>query len=209
MKFSGADFQSMRWNIAAIAASITLSAIVLYGSQEYADHAQKDFRTAQSQMNDARNRLTMARMDQENIAAFSGEYSALEDRQLIGDDHRLDWIEGLDKLRRQNLVVDFRYNIAPQQIYAPQPALDSGSFELHYSEMKLQLDLLHEGQLLNFFNALNSQVKGQYQLEGCKIERASDSNDGDEDDVISPATIHLKAECSGGWITLKNRNAQS
>lgn len=207
MKFSNADFRMMRWNIAAISASIVLSGLVLYGSQEYADHAQKDFRTAQNQMNDARNRLNMAHQDSENMAAYSKGYSALENRRIIGDDHRLDWMEGLDKLRQQNLAIDFRYSIAPQKNYAPQPAIDSGNFDIHYSEMKLQFELLHEDQLLNFFNALRNQIKGQYQLEGCTMQRASAASDGDADDTST--TTHIRAECSGGWITLKNRNVQS
>ena len=212
MKFSNADFQLMRWNIVAIAASVILSGLVLYGSQQYADHAQKDFHAAQNQMNDARNRLAAARQDQENMAAYSKDYSALEERKIIGDDHRLDWMEGLDKLRQQNLVIDFRYSIAPQKIYAPQPAIDSGNFDIGYSEMKLQFELLHEGQLLNFINALRKQIKGQYQLEGCAMQRAStasaNNDDGDEDDNTPPTATNIKAECVGGWITLKNRNVQ-
>src|SRR5450756_2563560 len=92
------------------------------------DHNELNLRTAQRQLNDARSRLTAARQDQENLSVYATEYGALEEQNIIGDEHRLDWIEGLEKLRRLNLAIDFRYNIAPQKIYAPQPAIDSGSF---------------------------------------------------------------------------------
>jgi hypothetical protein len=203
MKFSISDFHLMRWSLAAVCASILLSGVILYSSSEYADFTQKDRRAAQSQMNDARNRLTMARQDRENLSDFSREYDTLENNKIIGDDHRLDWMEGLEKLRNRNLVIDFRYNIAPQKIYAPQPPIDSSNFDIHYSEMKLQFDLLHEGQLLNFFAALSSQIKGRYQLEGCTLQRSAA-----EVNAATPTATHIKAECSGGWITLKNRNAQ-
>jgi hypothetical protein len=203
MKFSNSDLHLMRWSLAAICASILLSGVILYSSSEYADFTQKDRRAAQSQMNDARNRLTMARQDQENLSVFSQEYDTLEQNKIIGDDHRLDWMEGLEKLRNQNLVIGFRYNIAPQKIYAPQPAIDSGNFDIHYSEMKLQFDLLHEGQLLNFFDALRNQIKAWYQLEGCTLQRSAA-----EENAATPTATHIKAECNGGWITLKNRNAQ-
>lgn len=201
MKFSNSDFLLLRWSLAAIGASILLSGAILYASTRYADHTQKDRRVAQSQLNDARKRLAVAREDRENLSDFSKEYDALKANKIIGDDHRLDWMEGLEKLRNQNLVLDFRYNIAPQKIYAPQPALDSGDFDIHYSEMKLEFDLLHEGQLLNFFNALRSQIKGRYQLEGCTLQRVA--TDGES---APTAGKNLTAECSGGWITLKNRN---
>ncbi len=203
MKFSNSDFHLMRWSVAAMCASLLLSGIILYSSSEYADFTQKDLRAAQNKIKDARNRLTMARQDQENLSGFSQEYAALEEKKILGDDHRLDWMEGLEKLRNQNLVIDVRYNISPQKNYAPQPAIDSGNFDIHYSETKLQFELLHEGQLLNFFNALRSHTMGWYQLEGCTLQRLSTA-----EDTASADGAHLKAECSGGWITLKNRNAQ-
>ena len=202
MRFSKSDFPLMRWSLAAICGSALLSSFILYISSQYSDHNELNLRTAQRQLNDARSRLTAARQDQENLSVYATEYGALEEQNIIGDEHRLDWIEGLEKLRRLNLAIDFRYNIAPQKTYAPQPAIDSGSFNIHYSEMKLQFDLLHEGQLLAFFAALRNQIKGQYQLEGCTLQR----NDIAED-AAAPMATHIKAECSGGWITLKNRNA--
>jgi hypothetical protein len=203
MKFSNSDFHLIRWSLAAICASVLLSGVILYSSSEYADSTQNDRRVAQSQMKDARNRLTMARKDQENLSVFSREYDTLEKNKIIGDDHRLDWIEELEKLRSQNLVIDFRYNIVPQKNYAPQPAIDSGNFDIHFSETKLHFDLLHEGQLLNFFDALRSQNNGWYQLEGCTMQRVFTEEESGADDGVN-----IKAECSGGWITLKNRNAQ-
>jgi hypothetical protein len=203
MKFSTSDLHLLRWSLAAICTSALLSCVFYYSSSQYADRIQKNLLTAQSQMKDARNRLTAARQDQENLSVYSSEYDVLEKQNIIGDDHRLDWMEGLEKLRNQNLVIGFRYNIAPQKNYAPQPAIDSGNFDIHYSETKLQFDLLHEAQLLKFFNALRSQIRGRYQLEGCAIQRISVA-----DSSSAGTNTNIKAECSGGWITLKNRNAQ-
>ena len=212
MKFSSSDLKLMQWNIAAIFASALLSGIILYASGQYTEHSQKDFHATNQQMRDARNQLSNARLDHEYLAAYSEEYAVLESRKIIGDEHRLDWMEGLDQLRHQNLVADFTYTIAPQQVYAPQPALDSGNFDINYSEMQLQFDLVHEQQLLNFFDAQRSQITGHYLLDSCKFARASPvaARDEDEEDVTRPTTaINLKADCSGGWITLKNRNSQS
>jgi type II secretory pathway pseudopilin PulG len=201
MKFSNADFYQVRWNLLAILTAILLSSLILYSSTQYAQITQKNQRIAQSQLNDARNQFAMATQDQASLADFSKEYDTLEKNKIIGDDHRLDWMEGLEKIRNQNHVVDFRYSIAPQKIYAPQPAIDSGNFDIHYSEMKLQFDLRHEGQLLDFFDALRSQIQGHYQLESCTVQR-----DDAAEDAGTP--MHLKGECNGGWITLKNRNVQ-
>ena len=202
MKFSQADFYPLRWSLAAFLTAILVSSIILSGSSQYAAFTQKDERVAQSQMNEARNRLTTASQDQESLAVFSREYATLEKNKIIGDDHRLDWMEGLEKIRTQNRVIDFRYSISPQKTYAPQPPIDSGNFDTHYSEMKLQFDLRHEGQLLDFFDAMRSQIKGQFQLEGCTLQRVATNGV-----PTMVAGTNIKAECNGGWITLKNRSA--
>ncbi len=206
MKLSTSDFPLMRRSILAVCAAALISAIILYSSGEYAESARNDRRNAQNMLNDARNRLATAVQDQENMAIYAGEYGALIGQNIIGDDQRLDWMEGLEKIRQQNLVTDFRYNIAPQITYTSQPPIDSGNFDIRYSEMKLQFDLLHEAQLLNFFDALRTGIKGRYQFEGCTLQRSAAAFDEDNDKPA--ATAYLKAECSGGWITLKNRNAQ-
>jgi len=200
MKLSKEDLPLIRWNILAVCASLLISALVLYASGEYAKITHQERRGAQSQLNDARNHFNTAQEDQKNMAIYADEYGALIESKIIGDNHRLDWMEALEKIHQKNLTVDFRYNIAPQKTYAPQPAMDSGNFDIHYSEMKLQFDLLHEGQLLDFFTALRSQIKGWYQLEGCALKRENETS-------VTDVATHLKAECNGGWITLKNRNA--
>lgn len=198
MKLSRSDLLLMRVSILAVCASALLGSAMLYVSTQHADHVQRDHRSAQSLMNDAQNRLATARQDQQNMSAYSIEYGALEQRKIIGDEPRLDWVEGLEKLRSQDLVSDFRYNISPQKNYATTPALDSGNLDVRYSEMTLQFDLLHEAQLLNFFDALHSQINGRYQLAGCTLQRVA---------APPPGSPQIKAECSGGWITLKSRNA--
>jgi hypothetical protein len=204
MKLSKSDFPLLRWNILAICSSALISAAILYFSSEYADRTQSDISSARRMGIDARRRLTAANEDRENMAIYADEYGTLVKRKIIGDDQRLDWMEGLEELRQKDMVTDFSYHIAPQKNYAPQPPLDSGNFEIHYSETKLQFDLLHEAQLVNFFTALNKKIKGWYQLEGCSLQRSAIA----EGVAVTANAANIKAECVGGWITLKNRNAQ-
>lgn len=202
MRLSVSDFTLLRWSILTVCAAALVSAVILYGSGKYAESARSDLRNAQNMLVDARHRLAAALQDRENMAIYPGEYGALIEQKIIGDGQRLDWIEGLEKIREKGLVTDFRYSIAPQKAYVPRLPIDSGNFDVGYSEMKLQIDLLHEEQLLDFFAALRAGIKGWYQLEGCTIQRT-----GAEHVAEGSAVARLKAECSGGWITLKNRNA--
>lgn len=204
MKLSKTDLPILRWSILALAASVLISAAILYISSTYIGNSQKELRSARNMRNDARTRLAAAHEDSDNMSIYSSEYGALIKRKIIGDDQRLDWIEGMEKLRQMNLVWDFRYNISPQKIYAPKPPINSGNFNIQYSEMELQFDLLHEAQLADFFTALPKNAHGWYQLEGCALKRSATA----EEYAAMPSGAQLDAKCSGGWITLKNRNAQ-
>jgi hypothetical protein len=199
MKISKDDLGVMRSSLATLAVAAGCSALLIFFSATRSELAEKDWRDAQRQLRAAQSELNNAKQDRDNMDSYLAEYTASASRHLIGEEGRLDWIENLEKIRTQKRVEDFRYNIGPQKLYAGQPAIDSGNYNIHYSEMKLQLDLLHEGQLVDFLDAVREQIKGWYQLDHCSILR----NAGDSQNT----GIQLKAECTGGWITLQNRNA--
>lgn len=200
MKLSKNDFDVMRSSLITLAIAASCSLLLIVFSAKQSELANKDWHDAQRQLRAAQDELNNAKQDQNNIETYLDEYSASVDAHLIGTEARLDWLENLEKLRPQKLVEDFRYAIGPQKNFVAQPAIDSGNFNVNYSEMKVQLDLLHEGQLLNFFDAVRGQIKGWYHLESCTIIR----NAGDP----KAGGTQLKADCSGGWITLQNRSAK-
>lgn len=196
MRFNKDDLPYLKLSLGAFVLSLLLSAGMVSYSEDYLEQSQRERSDAQKQLNDARLQLISAQGDQENMSAYSLEYVSLQDQKVIGNEQRLDWIEGMEKLRQQGIVLDFKYTIAPQQGYAPNPALDAGNFQLSRSNMALQIDLLHEDQLLQFNSALRSQLKGWFMLDGCALSRK----------VAGTEASPLKAECTGGWLTMKNRN---
>lgn len=198
MSFSVADIEDIKWSLGALLSSIVLAAGLITYSASYQEQALKDRQTAQRQLTEARNQLATAQSDLENMATYLLEYKALEAEKIIGNEQRLDWIEGLEKVRTQKHVLDFKYTIAPQQGYTPNPPLDVGNFALNISPMTLQIDLLHEEQLLHLYAALHSEMQGWFILDHCSMSGSEAPGEN---------TGSLKAECAGGWLTMKNRNA--
>jgi len=194
MSFSKNDLPYLKFSLLAFAISIALSVGMTSYSENYLEQSLKARTDAQKHLSDARVQQIAAQGDQENMSAYSLEYLSLQDQKVIGTEQRLDWIEGMEKLRQQGIVLDFKYTIAPQQGYTPAPPVDAGNFQLNRSNMSMQIDLLHEEQLVQFISALRSQLKGWYILDGCTLTRAGTES--------SP----LKADCNGGWFTMKNRN---
>lgn len=197
MTFSKNDLPFLKFGLLTFVVCIAASVSLVIYSDHYLEQAKKDRASAQQRLIDARTQLAAAQGDQENMATYSREFISLQEQKVIGNEQRLDWIEGMEKLRQQGIVLDFKYTIAPQQGYTPSPAVDAGNFQINRSSMNMQLDLLHEEQLIQFVAALHTQLKGWYMLDGCTLSRAIEGTEA------SP----LKADCSGGWLTFKNRNA--
>jgi len=197
MTFSKDDLPILKWSLGAFMLSIALSAGVISLSNTYLEHSLKDRQAAQQRLFDSRAQLLAAQNDEENMSTYAFEYNSLLAQKVIGDEQRLDWMEGLEKLRQQGVVLDFKYTIAPQQNFVPAPAVDAGNFRLSRSSMTLQIDLLHEEQLLHLFGDMRGKLNGWFMLDGCSISRTGTTQE------LAP----LKAECTGGWFTMKNKNA--
>lgn len=197
MNFSKTDLAILKWSLGAFVLSLALAGSLISLSEAYLGQAMKDRQAAQKLLTDARSQLLSAQSDQENMSAYALEYNALLAQKVIGNEQRLDWLEGLEKLRQQGSVLDFKYTISPQQSYTPNPPLDAGNFQLNRSSMTLHIDLLHEEQLLHLVEDMQKQISGWFMLDGCAISRTGTI------DEIAP----LKAECTGGWFTMKNKNA--
>lgn len=198
MSFSASDIPEIKWSLGAFIVSLGIAAGLISFSEDYKHAAQQDRQAAQEQLGKAQAQLSTAQSDFENMATYKLEYEALEKQKVIGNEQRLDWIEGLEKIRKQGTVLDFKYAIGPQQGYTPSPSLDAGNFTLNLSPMTLQIDLLHEEQLDRLFSAMMTQMEGWFILDHCTISKGGEQTSG---------VASLKADCAGGWLTMKNRNA--
>lgn len=201
MNFTQHDLLNLRWGLLAFILSLILGGGAMWLSSEYVSSSLKDRQSAQKQVVEARSKLSATQSDLENMSTYALEYTALLNNKIVGGENRLDWIEGLEKIRQQHRVLDFKYTISPQQPYAPNPALDTGSFEIKQSNVNLQLDLLHEGQLIDFFELLRNDIKGWFIIDHCSLARTGANGN------MTDATSNIKADCTGSWITMKNRNA--
>ena len=63
--------------------------------------------------------------------------------------------------------------------------------------MRLQMQLLHEGELLGFLAELRNAVQALVQVRSCSIERIAPSSAG------RGSNAQIKADCTLEWITLR------
>jgi hypothetical protein len=115
---------------------------------------------------------------------------------ILGQEHRLSWIEALRNAGDAIMLPDVDYRISSQSVYEAPFPVSLGAFDIYFSEMNLTLGLLHEGDLMNMLTALDEQADGLYSVSRCEGVRAS------ENDVKDSTRPKIMVDCILNWYTV-------
>jgi len=112
----------------------------------------------------------------------------------IGKEKRLEWIETITGIIKNRGLIDLRYELAPQR---PLDGTSGDGLVFMASQMKLQMQLLHEEDLINFLADLRANVPAFIRINSCNVERSGKA--------LSAGKVTLQVDCSIDWITLSER----
>jgi hypothetical protein len=192
------DLRRLRWSLLAAAGMIAIGIGTLVAVHaEYLEqgrlHAQ-----VQAELRQVQSRLTQARDQEAEINGNIGRFKALLAAGIIGEEERLAWVERIKTIRAARRLLDLRYEIAPQHGLDPATAPgSSGDFEFRSSTMRLQMDLLHEQDLLRLLDDLQGSVPAFVRPQRCTVERSR------------PDAPTMQAECVIDWVTIRDRKPQA
>ncbi|MEO7727750.1 MAG: hypothetical protein ABIS45_10900 [Burkholderiales bacterium] len=175
---------------------IGLGAGIIYHLDQTLGSIKRELTQEQGQMREARTRLQRSGDEKEIIVRELPSYKYLQRAGFVGDEQRLNWLEGLRLANQQARLFGVQYQIGSQQPYAYSAELDPGQLTLHQSVMKLSFQLLHEGDLMTFLSALGKQGAGFFAVNQCKLDR----NNAGGNIRFQP---NLHADCDIAWITLR------
>ena len=103
---------------------------------------------------------------------YHRRYERFQTLGFVGAESRLDWIETM-RLASNELTLDrVSYAIEPQlDVIAPVASVHTGDdLSLHLSRVQVQMGLLHEVDLLRFFDDLQSKAPGLITVDRCDLE---------------------------------------
>lgn len=202
MRITLQDLRRLRWGIALLAVLLLASAGIVLAALNHLRQAQEENRQAVAQRGDIQARLVRARDEEIEIRARISSYQELVARGIIGQEQRLDWVERIAQIQAARRLIDVRYELSPQQPVdarlLPGGAI-AGGHEFMASAMKLQMQLLHEDDLLGFLADLQQSVQALVVVRDCKVERLVRA-EGDR-----AMQANLAAECAIDWITLREK----
>ncbi|MHB9103109.1 MAG: hypothetical protein ACYC2E_16570 [Sulfuricella sp.] len=190
------DFPLIRKALIVLVASLLSSAALVGAGRAILIKQQDGMNQAQAQRNDALNKRRQAENDRQEIHDYQPRFVTLRERGFVGEEKRLDWMEHIQHIRESRKLLPITYEISAQQVFQVDPEVTLGGLELRGSKMQLQMELLHEGDLLNFLDDLSR--KGLYTVRECTLKRAGGAPESSQ----SP---RLTAECTLYWLTLGER----
>ena len=201
MKLEAKDFKRLQWAIAFLLTMILVGGGSLWLAQRLNKDSERTAREAAAARSNIQGKLARASLEEQELRDKIGRFEALKARGYIGPEQRLDWIETFARIKRTRRILKLDYDFAPQRpvdaSLLPGGA-SAGGFQVMSSQMRLQLQLLHEDELLAFLGELRDAVQALVQVHSSTIERRT------PDDTDRGSNAQLKAECVLEWITLKD-----
>lgn len=198
MSISKQDWHKLRYPILALGAALVLIGLLISFADQYRQENETALQAQQNLLNQARQKYQSSGLEKETITRYLPIYNELLASGFIGEERRIEWIENLRQIHARHKLFSIDYSIGLQEIYKPSFLPDLGNFKLNRSVMKLNLDMLHEGDLLTLLDGLQEQTT-PFMVRDCEITRPIGS-------VINTKNIsaNLKAACEIDWLTLRD-----
>lgn len=162
----------------------------------------QELAVAQRQRSDANQRLARIAEEEREVKEKLAVYQRLKALHIIGPELRLEWADTMTRIRTSRELLDLSYQVQRQQLLASVPGKPA-NVDFYASTMKVDLALLHEGDLLGFLRDLRQSGNAYYSIRRCDIARTGQAATGTS---IVP---RLRASCDIDLITILDRAAKS
>ncbi len=192
MKFERRDLTKLQWYALLALVAIAIAVAAGFWSNVGAGKARVERDAAAVRKAQTEQRLSQVRTEEQEIKERTQQYQQMEQAGVTGPEKRLDWTELLRDLQRQLRLPGMTYEFGPQLPLETGPA---AGYAYHSSQLKIQLRLLHEEDLLNFIARLQREAKAMVLVRNCKLSRLPPGNSADG--------AQLLAECGMEWVTLR------
>lgn len=200
MKFSRSDLKHLRLPIAGCIVLILAGAAGSIAAKKYLQETKGLSLASSAQRKEIQERLASANEEEREIKANLNQYQALAARGMIGQENRLDWVDAVTAIKNERRLFKVTYSIAPQE-ELDYPGFGSGaSVKFMASRVKMNLQLLHEEDLLNFISDLARRSKPYLSVRSCDVQRENRGGGT----ALAP---RLAADCIFDLITIQQNKS--
>jgi len=201
MSLSSDEIKRLAPAVALLIALVAAGAGLIVWMQHELRGAGQELAAARNDRMQAREKLTRIAEEEKEVREKIAVYRDLRERHVLGEERRLEWADAMARIRTQRELLDLRYLVDRRRSLSTV-AGKSASVEAYASNMKVDIALLHEGDLLVFLRDLRESGNAFHSVKRCSLSRTGQAPTGLS---IVP---RLRAECEIDLITLIDRAAK-
>jgi hypothetical protein len=164
--------------------------------------AQGELAAAKTRHAEASDRLMRIADEEREVNQKLAVYRRLQQLHVIGPERRLEWADAMSRIKASRELLDLRYRVDRQTLLVSVPGKPA-NVDFYSSTMRVDIALLHEGDLLRFLDDLRDSGNAYYAVRRCEITRTGQVPTGTS---IVP---RLRASCDIDLITILDRAAKS
>lgn len=180
---------------------LVLAAVGCYfAAENYLQKTKTQAVAASAQRAEVQAKLASANEEEREIKASLQQYQVLAARGIIGEEKRLDWVDTVTAIKNERRLFNIGYSIEPQKELAYPGLSTGGSVRFMFSRVKMNLQLLHEEDLLNFIDELARRGKPYLSVRSCNVWREAPPSGT----TLAP---RLGADCVFDLITISLNKA--
>ena len=188
------DLKALRAPALLLFGVVLAAVAAVYYTDGLLQHARRQLAQREALLKEARTRLYQSGGEREVITRYLGRYQQLQRLGFVGEEQRINWLEGLRVANQRTELFGVDYQISEQRAYPYASEFSPGQIVLNHSVMKLRFRLLHEEDLTRFFNVLTQAGAGVFSIDECTLKRVDSSG-------ATRYQPNLAAECELSWIT--------
>lgn len=202
MNFTSAELRKLLPAIAILVALLAAGGLLVYWTQLQERDAARELAGARTERAQARERLTRIAEEEKEVNDKLAVYRRLQSLHILGAEQRLEWADAMTRIRTSRELLDMRYTVERQKTLATVPGKPA-NVDFFASTMKVEIALLHEGDLLNFLHDLRDSGNAFYSVKRCQITRTGIAATG------ASIVPRLRADCDIDLITIMDRAAKT
>ena len=174
---------------------------IVYSAGEGLRVAQARLAVAQTERRQNAERLARIAEEEREVSQKMDVYRQLKGLNILGEERRLEWADAINRIRVQRELLDVRYRVERQKLVA-SAAGKPANVDFFASTMRVEMQLLHEEDLLRFLADLRASGNAYYSVKRCAIARTGQAVGG------ATMTPRLSAQCEIDLITIVDRAAK-
>jgi len=195
--------KNLQKEITVFLISIAVASTIIISSYTWWQAAFDEKNLANIELDNEKKRYYTALNQKQLLKEFESQYDTLKGEGIIGDENRLNWVDTIEKITANNKIPYLKYSLDKRQLFKSNFLnINYPGIQLYQSAMKLNMQLLHEGDLYTIINSLHNQAKGLFDINHCTINR---NNTMSETLLTSTTSKNFSAECELNWYTIHKK----